>query len=231
MSTWPPPPPPVPPRPPTPPPPPGQPDRTPWRPDPRHAPLAPAHSTVVNIGLDWLGERLLDRRIVTLSGHLTPEATNQAVASLALLDASGDEPIQLRLHDLQPDTHAELDPVLTLLDTVDLVGVPIHATCLGGLVGAVVALLAVADHRTAGANAILTLREPRTRFTGSAADVTAHAEQSRRQLRLLQQRLAAACHRPIETVIDDMRAGRVLTAEQAHDYGLIDVVTSPRPTH
>jgi ATP-dependent Clp protease protease subunit len=225
MTTWPPPPPPAPPRPPAPPPPPGPPRHTPWQPHPG-APATPMHSTVVSVGSDWLDERLLDRRIVTVSGPLTAEATNRAAASLALLDASGDDPIQLRLHDVQPDPHAELDAVLTLLDTVDLVGVPIHATCLGRLTGAPVALLAVADHRVAGANAVLTLREPRARFTGSAADTEAHAERFRHQLRLLQQRLADACHRPLDTVIDDLRAGRVLTAEQARDYGLVDAVTS-----
>lgn len=225
MSTWPPPPPPAPPRPPAPPPPPGPPGHTPWQPHPS-APATPVHPTVVSVGSDWLGERLLDRRIVTVSGPLTAEATNRAAASLALLDASGDDPIQLRLHDVQPEPPAELDTVLTLLDTVDLVGVPVHATCLGRLIGAAVVLLAVADHRVAGANAVLTLREPRARFIGSPADAGVHAERFRQQLRLLQQRLAEACHRPLDTVRDDLRAGGVLTAEQARDYGLVDAVTS-----
>jgi hypothetical protein len=35
-----------------------------------------------------------------------------------------------------------------LLDTIDLMGVPLHATCLGELAGAAVAILA--DQRTAG---------------------------------------------------------------------------------
>lgn len=116
--------------------------------------------------------------------------------------------------------------MLTLLDTIDLLGVPLHATCLGRLSGALVTLLAVADHRIAGANSVVTLREPRTQIHGSATDVSTQAEQHRRRLRQTQQRLAAASHHPVETVIDDMRAGRVVTAEEARDYGLIDTITS-----
>jgi ATP-dependent Clp protease, protease subunit len=230
MSTWPPTPPPPPPVPPWPPAPQPPPRRTPWQPEPAYRPSAPSQSVVVNVLSDWLGERLLDRRIVSLAGPLGPEATNQAVASLALLDASGDDPIQLRLYDPRPDTDGELDIVLTLLDTIDLLGVPLHATCLGGLTGTVVTLLAVADHRTAGANSVVTLREPRIQLHGSAAEVSTQAEQQRRQLRHIQQRIADACKRPLDTVIDDMRAGRVLTADQARDYGLIDAVSAPTVT-
>jgi ATP-dependent Clp protease protease subunit len=184
---------------------------------------------MLSAGWDWLGERLLDRRIVSVSGPLTAEATNRAAASLALLDASGDDPIQLRLHNVRPDPRAELDSVLTLLDTIDLLGVQLHATGLGSLTGGVVVLLAVADYRVAGANATVRLREPRTLLTGSGSEVAAHAEQAGRQLRLLQGRLADACHRPVETVIEDMRAGRALTAEQARDYGLVDLISPAAP--
>lgn len=225
MSTWPPQPPPAPPVPL-----PGRPGHTPWQPDPRPSPGAPTQSTVVNVEADWLADRLLDQRIVSLSGQLTPETANRATASLALLDASGDDPIQLRLLDLRPDPNAELDTVLTLLDAIDLVTVPLHATCLGGLTGTLAVLLAVADRRVAGANAHIVLREPRIDLARrSATDLDTHARPARRQLRTLQHRLAEACGRPVQAVIEDLRTGRVLTAEQARDYGLVDIVTSPHP--
>ncbi|MGH4014365.1 MAG: ATP-dependent Clp protease proteolytic subunit [Pseudonocardiaceae bacterium] len=110
------------------------------------------------------------------------------------------------------------------LDTLDLMGVPVHATCLGGLTGAAVAILAVADHRTAGAHATLHLREPHAQHCGHARDVTAHAEDHQRRLRLLQERIAGVCRHSIEAVVADMRAGRILTAEEARDYGLVDAV-------
>lgn len=199
------------------------PRRTPWQPDPHPPAPRPATSfqfTIVDSGQDWLAERLLERRMVSLSGWLDSAAVNRAAASLALLDASGDDPIELRLYDVD----ADLDGALALLDVVDLVGVPLHATCLGELRGAAVAILAVADHRVAGPHATLYLREPRTQLGGHAAELVTHAEDYRRRLRLLQERIAGACRRTVDAVTTDMRTGRILTAEQARGYGLIDVI-------
>ncbi|MFD6856129.1 hypothetical protein ACFWCF_02095 [Rhodococcus sp. NPDC060090] len=63
---------------------------------------------------------------------------------MALLDADGDDPVQLWFCDVD----ADLEVTLTLLDFLDLMGVEIHAICLGELVGAGVALLTAADMRT-----------------------------------------------------------------------------------
>ena len=202
-----------------------QPRPTPWQPDPHpptQLPSAPSQWHVVESGPDWLGERLLELRIVSLTGPLDAEATNRAAASLALLDASGDDPVELRLCDVD----ADLDIALTLVDTLDLMGVPVHATCLGEISGLAIAILAVADRRTAARHATLHLREPRTQWSGHAGDVATHAEHYQRRLRLLQERVARACRRPVDAVAADMRAGRILTAEEAHGYGLLDTVAA-----
>jgi ATP-dependent Clp protease protease subunit len=107
-------------------------------------------------------------------------------------------------------------------------GVPLHVTCLGELAGAAVAILAVADQRTAGPHATLQLREPRTRRSGHAHDVAAHVEDHRRRLHLLQERIAGACCRSVDAVAADMRAGRILTAEEARGYGLVDVIAADK---
>lgn len=217
MSMWPP----FPPEPP-------QPRRTPWQPEPRvpaPAPVSPAWSLVVDARPDWLAERLLEQRLVALAGELDREAANRAVAALALLDASGDEPVQLRLSSVT----ADLDTALTVVDTLDLMGVEVHATCLGTLTGAAVAILAVADQRAAGPHATVHLCEPRSPRGIAGRDLDVHAENFQRQLRRLQERVATACRRPVDVVAGDMRDGRVLTAEEARGYGLVDTCAA-RPT-
>lgn len=208
-------------------PPPREPRRTPWQPDPgppAPLPATPSQWVIADTGPDWLAERLLDRRMVSLSGRLDSAAANRAAASLALLDASGDDPIELRLYDVD----ADLDVALALLDTLDLVGVPLHATCLGELRGAAVAILAAADHRAVGPHATLHLREPRTHLCGHADNVATHAADHRRRLRLLQERIAGTCRRTVDAVAADMQQGRILTAEQARGYGLVDVIAAGR---
>jgi ATP-dependent Clp protease protease subunit len=218
MTRWPP----LPPEPPEPP----QPRRTPWLPEPRPAAPAPVSATaslVVGAG-DWLAERLLDRRLVALAGEVDDDTANRAVAELALLDASGDEPVELRLSGVT----AGLDAVLTLVDALDLMGAPVHATCLGTLSGPAVALLAVADTRTLGAHALVHLTEPRSPVGIPGRDVETAAAEHARRLRRLAERLAGACGRDVDEVAADLRAGRLLSAEEAREYGLADAVEGRR---
>jgi ATP-dependent Clp protease protease subunit len=213
-GTWPP----VPPGPPQPPFPPQYPPPSPWRVEPRPAvPAAPSVSVVVGAE-DWLAERLLEQRVVALSGALDVGAVNRAVAELALLDASGDEPVSLRLSGVS----ADLDAALPLVDALDLMDAPVHATVLGTLAGAAVAVLAVADRRTAGAHAVVHLTEPRTPALALGRDVEALAAEQTRQLRRLQERLAEATGQDVERIAADMRTGRLLSAEEAREYGLVD---------
>jgi ATP-dependent Clp protease protease subunit len=55
------------------------------------------------------------------------------------------------------------------------------------------------------------------------------AAQRARQLRRLQERLAAACSRSVDDIAADMRAGRLLSAAEAQEYGLIDSAEPGRP--
>jgi ATP-dependent Clp protease, protease subunit len=216
--------PPLPPLPPEPPEP--FPRHTPWLPEPR--PVAPgpvsANASLMVGAPDWMEERLLDQRVVALAGELDSETVNRTVAALALLDAGGDEPVRLRLSGVGGD----LDSVLMVVDALDLMGVPVHATGLGTLTGAAIVLLAVADRRTAGPHTMFHLCEPRGPHGARGRELEALAAEHARQLRRLQERLATACRRPVEEVAADMRAGRLLTAQEARDYGLVDDTEAPR---
>jgi ATP-dependent Clp protease, protease subunit len=217
-GTWPP----LPPNPPDPP----FPRHTPWLPEPRPTgpgPVSASASLIVG-AQDWLAERLLDQRVVAVAGELDDETVNRTVAALALLDATGDEPVHLRLSGVS----ADLDTALPLLDALDLMGAPVHATALGTLTGPAVALLAVADHRVAGSHAVLHLREPTNGRGLHGREVEAWAAEHARQLRRLQERLAEACGRPVEEIAADMAAGRLLSAQEAQEYGLVDATEPVR---
>jgi ATP-dependent Clp protease, protease subunit len=208
--------PPLPPQPPEPP----VPRPNPWSPEPR--PVAPgpvsANASLSVAAADWLGERLLDQRVVALAGELDAETVNRTVAALALLDATGDAPVRLRLSGVG----ADLGSALTLLDALELMGVPVHATAVGTLTGPAIVLLAVADRRTAGPHAVLHLCEPRGPHGIRGHELDAWAAEHARQLRRLQERLADACGRTADEVAADMRAGRLLDAAEAQAYGLVD---------
>lgn len=111
------------------PPDPSLPRHTPCRPEPRPTSPGPVTASVAMVvGMqDRLAERLLDQRVIALAGELDDDVVNRTVAALALLDASGDEPVHLWLSGVG----ADLDTPLPLIDALDLVGAPVHATALG----------------------------------------------------------------------------------------------------
>jgi ATP-dependent Clp protease protease subunit len=175
---------------------------------------------------DWLAERLLDQRVVALAGELDAETANRAIAALALLDASGDEPVRLRLSGVR----AGLEIVLGLVDALDLMGAPVHVTALGTLTGPAIALLAAGDVRTAGPHALLQLADPQPPPGVRGWDVEAWAADHARQVRRLHERLARASGRRVEEIAADMHAGRLLTTQEAQAYGLVDTAAPSRRT-
>jgi ATP-dependent Clp protease protease subunit len=63
---------------------------------------------------------------------------------------------------------------------------------------------------------------------GTADEVAAAAGQYLRELEEMAVRLAEVTGQPRSRVEDDLSAGRILTAEQAREYGLIDEIVGER---
>ncbi len=166
--------------------------------------------------------RLLRQRIVLLTGSLDQAAADTTTAQLLLLGSESQRPVHLRMS--CPD--ADLDAAQSLIATVDLIRAPVHAIAVGPVSGAAVALFATAVRREAHPHATFVLREPTAQLNGDAEHLATEAEQHRRQLGSIVERIAATTGRTPEVVAADMRAGRFLTADQALGYGLVQAIVS-----
>ena len=166
---------------------------------------------------------LFDRRIVTLTGRLDNEAANGVGAALMTLDATGDEPVSLQIDSGEGAVAA----ALTLMDVIDLLGVPVHAVCIGQAVGPAVGVLAVCHHRVVSPHSVIRLVEPRVELEGSAGQLEQMAALHLRQWRAFCSRLSEATGRPTEQLLHDAAQGRFLDAGEAVAYGLADVVATP----
>jgi ATP-dependent Clp protease protease subunit len=101
----------------------------------------------------------------------------------------------------------------------------VHAVVTSEAGGAVIAVLAAAEKRAAYRHARFRLTEPRAAgVNGTADEVAAAAGQHLRELEEVIMRLVELTHQVRSRVEDDLSAGRILTAEEAVDYGLIDEV-------
>jgi ATP-dependent Clp protease protease subunit len=171
-----------------------------------------------------LAEQLWRRRVVLLSGRLDYPAAEAAIGRVLLADADGPEPIQLHVH--CPD--GDLDAAVVLAEALQLVRARVIALASGTVGGPVVGAYAAARVRRAHPNARFALTEPRAAFHGRGTRIAADVDLQADQLRFLQRTIADATGLDPADVAADMRASRILTADQAARLGLVhEIVHRP----
>jgi ATP-dependent Clp protease protease subunit len=174
---------------------------------------------------ETLARRLFEQRVVVLHGPLDDLSATRASAELMTLDAEGDDPVTLRVD----SGEGSLALALTLMDVVELMGVPVHALCLGQVGEGVVGVVAVCARRAASPSTRFALREP---AAGAPGPVHARNVAQWAQMRADEQerfcvRVAAAARKPLEVVREDVARGRFLGTDEAVTYGLIDEICRP----
>jgi ATP-dependent Clp protease protease subunit len=171
-----------------------------------------------------LARRLFEQRVVLLHGPLDDLSVARVSAELMTLDAEGDEPVTLRVD----SGEGSLALALTLMDVVELMGVPVHALCLGQVGAGAVGVVAVCGRRVAMPSTRFALREPATEQSPVHVRNVVQWSQLRTDEReRFCTRVAAAAGRTVEQVRDDVVAGTYLDAPAAVAYGLVDEVSRP----
>jgi ATP-dependent Clp protease, protease subunit len=173
---------------------------------------------------DTMRRRLLDQRVVLLHGGLDDLAVTRLAAELMTLDADGDGSVTLRVD----CGEAGLAPALTLMDVIELMGVPVRALCLGQVAAGAIGVVAVCAHRSAMPSTRFSLCEPATRHEAHVRNVAQWAELQARERRRFCERVGAAVGQPVDAVEEDLQRGRFLGAAEAVGYGIVDEVCRPQ---
>jgi ATP-dependent Clp protease protease subunit len=189
-----------------------------WRVPPGGPTTPPPDDTGIGA---WLEERLFGERIVLLQGRVTTPVANKAAAALLTLDALGTEPVKLHISAAEGD----LSAVFTLIDALDVMRAPVHATAVGEVGGAVIGVFVACRRRLAYPHARFRLAEPAvTGLAGTADEVAAAAGRYLQVLDDLVVRVAEVTGQPRSRVEDDFAAARTLDAGEACDYGLVEEI-------
>ncbi|HSE09211.1 MAG TPA: ATP-dependent Clp protease proteolytic subunit [Nocardioidaceae bacterium] len=202
--------------------PPTEPPGPPGPPGPQPSPILPSWEEPDPRAFEHdVADRLLAQRVVTMSGRLDDATADHVTRQLLLLGRDDPEsPISLHLS----CSDSELGAALALADAVDLAGAPVHAVVHGTLRGPAVAVLCAATRRAAHRHALVVLSLPEVSGAGTAARLASLAEQHEQQVAQLCGRIAEVTGRPVDSVGSDLETGRLLSAEQAMDYGLVDEI-------
>ena len=172
---------------------------------------------------ETLARRLLAQRVVLLSGPLDDLSVTRVSAELMTLDAEGDDPVTLRVD----CGEAALGPALTVMDVIELMGVPVRALCLGQVGGGAIGVVAVCAHRAALPSTRFSLHEPTTAMEAHVRDMAQWAEMRASERHRFCERLAGATGRQAGDVEHDVERGRFLSAAEAVEYGILDEVRRP----
>jgi ATP-dependent Clp protease protease subunit len=176
--------------------------------------------------LDWkqtLAGRLFEQRVVLLHGPLDDASVARASAELMTLDAEGDQPVSLRID----CDEGSLGLALTLMDVIELMGVPVRALCLGQVGGAAIGVVAVCSHRASMPSTRFMLREPTTQMEVHVRNAAQWAGLRTDERRRFCARVAEAVRRPPQSIEEDLTRGLLMGAAEAATYGLIDEVCRP----
>ena len=206
------------------------PERSPWSdggrgpgdlafglPDPGGEGIGPADPRA------WMERQLFDRRIVLLSGSLDTEMANVVGVALMTLDATGDGPVQLQID----SSDGSIDAALSVMDVIDLLGVPVRASAIGQVAGPAVGVFAVCGNRVMAPHAHLRIFEPSIEVQGNAAQLRQLASVHLDRWAVFCARLAQITGQPLDRLRDDASAGRYFSADEAVAYRLADEVAAP----
>ena len=171
-----------------------------------------------------LAERLFEQRVVVLHGALDDTVATRVSAELMTLDAEGDGPVTLRID----SADGSVALALTVMDVIELLGVPVRALCMGQVGGPAVGVLSVCAHRAAMPSTRFSLREPTTQMEARAREVAQWAQLRADEHRRFTERVADAAGQPVESVAALFAAGTFMSAQEALEYGLIDEISRPR---
>jgi ATP-dependent Clp protease protease subunit len=172
--------------------------------------------------------RLLKDSIIFLSGAIDNDVANLVIAQMLFLEAENPEKdIALYLNSPGGDISAGL----AIYDTMQYIRPDIATFCVGQAASMAAVLLAAGARgkRTVLPNSRVLIHQPWTRgLGGQQSDVQIHAEDLLRMRRRLDEVLAFHTGQKVEKIHADTERDNILTAEQAIEYGLADLVMTRR---
>ena len=172
--------------------------------------------------------RLLLERIIFLGNPIIDSVANSVIAQLLFL-ASKDPKKDIQLYINSPG--GILTSALAIYDTMQYIKCPVSTVCIGSAASAAAVLLAAGTKgkRYSLPNSQILLHQVAiSGVSGEAIEVEIAAKQIIKLKEKVNKILAKHTGQPLEKVERDTDRDFYLSADEAKEYGLIDVVIKPK---
>ena len=170
-----------------------------------------------------LDDMLLENRIVFLIGEISYQRAAEVIMKMLYLDnLKRDSEISLYIN----SPGGSVDDTMAIYDTMRFVSSPIATFCIGRAQSGAAIILAAGTKgkRHALPHAKVMLHQPWGGVSGQAADIKIQAEEILKAKAMINELLAKLTGQQVEKIASETERDRYMTAEEAHEYGLIDEV-------
>jgi ATP-dependent Clp protease protease subunit len=170
-----------------------------------------------------LYSRLLEDRIIFLSGEIDDALANTVVAQLIYLEAK-DTTKDIALYINSPG--GSVSAGMAIYDTMNFIKCDVSTTCVGlaASMGAFLLSSGAKGKRYAMPNSEIMIHQPLGGAQGQASDIKIQAEHILKIKAKMNKILAENTGKSLEEIERDTDRDNYLTAEEAKEYGLIDKV-------
>lgn len=172
--------------------------------------------------------KLFEERIIFLGVQIDDASANDVMAQLLCLE-SADPDREISMYINSPG--GSFTSLMAIYDTMQFIRPDIQTVCLGQAASAAAVLLAAGTpgRRLAVQNARILIHQPAVEsIYGQVSDLEIQAAEISRMRKLLEATLAKHSGRTAEQVREDIERDKILTAEEAKTYGIVDEIIQSR---
>lgn len=169
-----------------------------------------------------LYSRLLEDRILFLSGEINDQTANLIISELLYLDSKSHEDIYMYIN----SPGGSVTNGMAIYDTMNYIESDIKTICVGIAASMAAFLLSsgTKGKRCALKNADVMIHQPLGGMQGQASDMKIACERILKMKEKLNQILAKNTNQPLSKIKKDTDRDYYLTSDEAQKYGLIDYV-------
>ena len=171
--------------------------------------------------------RLLEDRIIFLTGEVTTELANTVVAQILYLEAKDNKkPISLYIN----SPGGSVDSGLAILDTISCIKSTVSTICVGLAASMAAVLLACGEKgkRFCLPNSRVMIHEPSGGMNGNASDMQIAAEQIVKLKIKMNEILSKLTGQTVEKIKNDSNRDYYLDANAAIEYGIVDKIVEKK---
>ena len=165
--------------------------------------------------------RLLEDRIVFLTGEIDDASANIVIAQLIYLEGKNpDKDIYLYIN----SPGGSVSAGMAIYDTINYIKCDVSTICIGlaASMGAFLLSSGTKGKRFALPNSEIMIHQPLGGAQGQASDIEIQARQIQKIKAKLNKILSDNTGKPLKTIEKDTDRDNYMTAEEAKEYGLID---------